>query len=291
MRLVTAFALSFFFTLVIAALIFPVPPAKPKPLARPAVARTVQPVANPFEFLPPPPSSLSLLTSSSEPYEVARELITKGRLRAAQDQYLQILLARSLIDQKGLQGLARVQGLLAHGDPATLQRQANVYRQTRAGGAQGELYTARELELLAQANLIAAQQIRTEQGPLPTAVGSRAPIVSGIPQDGLGRSPTPARASPEHGPAAIVQQVVRLGSALNSDPAGSEASPVKKAGGSDLSGNISDAQPGLPGSDGSGGDYEVGSSDGGERAVQGSTESGRAGSASSWGSNIEGPTP
>ncbi len=228
MRLVVVCALSFFFTLVIAAIIFPSPPAKPKSSGRHGAVQTTTVVANPFDFLPSTPSSLSLVTSSSQPYEVAKQLIMKGRLRDAQDQYLQILVARSPIDQKALLGLARVQGLLTHGDPATLQRQADVYRQTIAQGTTGGPYRPRELELLAEASLLAAQQIQAEQAPVPTAVGSRAPIVSGIPQNSLQGSATPAHVSAVPAPSATVQQVVRLGSALNPGSTGSEISPVEK---------------------------------------------------------------
>ncbi len=299
MRLITAFALSFFFTMVILALIFPAPPAKPKPSGRLGAIQTIQPVTNPFEFLPAPPSSLSAFTSPSGPYEAARQMMLRGHLREAQNQYLQILLARSWIDQKAMQGLARVQGLLAHGDSAALQQQADAYRHTIAqGSATGEPYTPRELELLAEASLLAAQQIQAEQAPRLMAVGSGVPAVSGIPQNTL-RGPVPSTPGPTSlTPSPIAQQVVKLGAALNPASAGSD-NPLEtgQTSSSDRSVMIPiPASSGAPSGSSSGAGASGGGSGSGSGAssswgstVKEGTGSGRTGSGSSWGEGAPEP--
>ncbi len=142
---------------------------------------------DPFEFLPAPSSSITPLPPPLQQYVAAQQMMVKGRLREAQDQYLQILLARSLIDQQAMRGLTKVEGLLANGDPEVLQRQAETYRQAIVqGSATGEPYTPRALELLSEANLLAAREIGTEQAPRPTAIGASVPTGSGIPQNGAG---------------------------------------------------------------------------------------------------------
>jgi hypothetical protein len=156
-------------------------------------------------------------------------------------------------------------------------------------------YTPRELELLAEASLLAVQQIRAEQAPMPTSVGSKAPIVSGIPQKRLRGPASPARVTVPVS-SAIVQQVVRLGSALNPASSGSEISPGEKPDSSEPSTSTPIPVPVSPPGSGStstsgggtGSGSGAGSSSGWGSAGKVRNESGRTGSSRSWGSTSEG---
>jgi len=300
MRLVTAFALSFAFTALVWTLIFPAPPpVKPKPSARLAVVQTTQASTNPFDFLPAPPSSITPFTGPSQEYEVARQLMVKGHLREAQDQYLQILLARPSIDQKAMQGLARVQGLLANGDPATLQRQAEAYRQAVAqGSATGESYTPRALELLAEASLLAAQEMQAEPALGRTPIGSRVPIVSGLRESSLPAPGAASHVAAPLAPSALGQQVLRLGQIVNPasggplPPPGESVQPsssdhsitipipvLNSTAGGSSSGASSSGEPKGSASGGSNGSW------GG--TIKGGAGSGRTGNTGSWGSTSD----
>ena len=300
MRLLVVFSVSFAFSAIIWTLIFPAPPpSKPKPSARLAVVQTTQAVTNPFDFLPAPPSSITPFTSASQEYEVARQLMMKGRLREAQDQYLKILLTKSSIDQKALQGLSRVQGLLAHGDPGALQQQAEAYRLAIARGSETEYHhNPRALELLAEANLLAAHEIQAEQSPGSTPIGSTVPIVSGLRESSLPVPGTSSHVPAPLAPSALGQQVVRLGQVLTPGSAGPLPPPGESLQPSSSDQSITIPIPVLnntPGGSSSGASDSGASKNSGSGgsngswggAVKGGAGSGRGGNTSSWGSTSD----
>ncbi len=113
-------------------------------------------------FAMAPSSSHHAFTSTylDSRHASAQELMTAGRLREAQDAYLQILtLAPG--DRDALRDLITVRRLMAGQDAAKLQQQGEAYRQALANGTDTEEhYTRNALEILTMANFVAADQIR-----------------------------------------------------------------------------------------------------------------------------------
>ncbi len=97
----------------------------------------------------------------------AQALLAAGRLREAQDEFIQVLLVAPNTDE-AWNGLIQVRRRLAGDNAALLRRQAAAYQRAIALGEEtDEHYTAPAMHLLAQASLLAAQQI--EQGVRPAA--------------------------------------------------------------------------------------------------------------------------
>ncbi|HET8998978.1 MAG TPA: hypothetical protein VFP86_04970 [bacterium] len=93
----------------------------------------------------------------------ARLLAETGRLREAQDAYLEILQNNSL-DPVAMEGLVAVRRQLAADDPAVLRRQAAEYRQAIARrGETPEHYSRNSLEILAAASARAAAVIESKR--------------------------------------------------------------------------------------------------------------------------------
>ncbi len=109
-----------------------------------------------------PSSSHRAVTSTyGDPrHASAWQLVTAGRLREAQDAYLQILtLAPG--DRDALRDLITVRRLMAGQDAAKLRQQGEAYRRALANGTDtAEHYTPTALEILAMANFVAADQIQ-----------------------------------------------------------------------------------------------------------------------------------
>jgi hypothetical protein len=117
-----------------------------------------------LDFLPSVPSiAVPRIGDNSKQYEEAWRLLKAGQWRPAETAYLQIVM-RAPRDRKAMEGLVTLQRLLADQNPARLQEQAETYRRAIAeGGATEGLYTPREMELLAEANLLAVTEITAEQ--------------------------------------------------------------------------------------------------------------------------------
>lgn len=98
-------------------------------------------------------------------------LLRTGRLNEAQDEFLQILLISAPGDQQAMAGLVEVRRRLANGDAAALRRQEAGYRRAIARGLETEEhYTAKAMDLLARASLLAAEEITAKRGgPAPRA--------------------------------------------------------------------------------------------------------------------------
>lgn len=93
----------------------------------------------------------------------ARLLAASGRLREAQDAYLEILQNNSF-DPVAMAGLVAVRRQLAADDPAALRRQAAEYRQAIARrGETPEHYSRNSLEILAAASARAAAVIESKR--------------------------------------------------------------------------------------------------------------------------------
>ncbi len=137
------------------------------------------------------------------------QMIAAGRLREAQDQFLQTLLT-SPDEQDAMRGLIVVRRRLAGQDPVNLRRQAAAYEQAMARRAETEEhYTVEAMAMLARANLLAAGEIEAERGsrgqpsapsppafdpqPSPTRQVRQQPTVSPIAR----AVPTPARIPPQ----------------------------------------------------------------------------------------------
>ena len=160
MRAVVAFLISFVLVGTVGTLILPGPGprVKPKP---PTGSALVSPT---LEFLPGPPSpAVPRVDDTSKRYEEAWRLLKAGQVRTAERAYLRIL-THSPQDQKVVQGLVTLHRLLANQSPKRLREQAEAYRRAIAEGRTlADQYTPREMELLAEANLVAVNEITTEQ--------------------------------------------------------------------------------------------------------------------------------
>ena len=122
----------------------------------------------------------------SSPLTSAKQLVAAGKLREAQEEYLSILLIEPT-HEEAMRGLVRVVGLIAKGDRAALQRQAEDYRQAVALGIETEEhYTAPAMELLARASLQAAGVRAVAVQPRPQPAPAPAP-------SNRARPPAPSR--------------------------------------------------------------------------------------------------
>jgi hypothetical protein len=176
MRALVAFLLSFVLVGTIGALILP----DPHPRAKPKLPAGSAPIRPTLDFLPEIPSlAVPRIDDTSKRYEQAWRLLKAGRWRAAERAYLQIVI-RSPHDQKGMQGLVILQRLFANEDPTRLQEQAEAYRRAIAEGRSTEnQYTPREMELLAEASLLAVNESTAEQN-LKLSAHSRVAISSDL---------------------------------------------------------------------------------------------------------------
>jgi hypothetical protein len=104
-------------------------------------------------------------TEVQERYRAASHLMSEGRFREAQDEYLGILLYLSTPDDEvAMEGLILARRRLTNEDPAALRRQAASYLQAAAGGVVTEEgYTRTAMEVLAKASLAAASKIEAQR--------------------------------------------------------------------------------------------------------------------------------
>lgn len=100
-----------------------------------------------------------------ERYRAAHRLMSEGRFREAQDEYLGILLYLSTPDDEvAMEGLILARRRLTNEDPAVLRRQAASYLQAAASGVVTEEgYTRTAMEVLAKASLAAASKIEAQR--------------------------------------------------------------------------------------------------------------------------------
>ncbi|HET9001820.1 MAG TPA: tetratricopeptide repeat protein, partial [bacterium] len=220
MRAIVAFLLSFVLAVTIGSLILPdnTPKIKPKRLVGTA------PVPPTLDFLPGLPSLIvPRLDDASKRYEKAWRLLKAGKYRAAEGAYLQILI-RNPQDQKAVQGLVMLQRLLANQDPKRLQEQAEGYRRTIAlGQVTEEQYSPRELELLAEASLSAANEIVSEQN-LKVSSLSKVTIVTDE-----RHPPVPSQVSVLRDPmGAIKERITQLATSLGVAPAKTDIATGEK---------------------------------------------------------------
>ncbi|MGH2405951.1 MAG: SPOR domain-containing protein [bacterium] len=116
-------------------------------------------------------------------------MLNTGRLRAAQEEFLQLLLVNPS-HRDAMLGLVMVRRRLAADDPAVLRRQAAAYQQAITRGAETEEhFTVEAMALLAQASLMAAEEIEAERGGPPSTS-------AGAPPGPPPPSPTQPRPSP-----------------------------------------------------------------------------------------------
>jgi len=100
-----------------------------------------------------------------------RAQLAAGRLREAQDRFVEVLLLLPGHEQAWA-GLIQVRRRLANDDAALLRRQAAAYQSAIAKGTETEEhYAAPAMALLAEASLRAAREV--ERGPTPIVLGSR----------------------------------------------------------------------------------------------------------------------
>lgn len=184
----------------------PRPASQPTPASRPTPPAS-QPTSPASQSAPPPsqttptnqPTPLTSQPSAGDPSEVARQKLLAGRLEEAQNDYLQLLLSGPYRnDPRVLQVLATIRRRLAHDDPALLRRQATGYRKAIAQNVETEQhYTPEAMELLAQASLIAANELEGQTSaktqppgsvaavqPSPTSEGPKAAAPLPTPQPG-----------------------------------------------------------------------------------------------------------
>jgi len=104
-------------------------------------------------------------TAVQERYRAANHLMSEGRFREAQDEYLGILLYLSTPDDEvAMEGLILARRRLTNEDPAALRRQAASYLQAAASGVVTEDgYTRTAMEVLAKASLAAASKIEAQR--------------------------------------------------------------------------------------------------------------------------------
>ena len=117
-----------------------------------------------------PPGIPSLPGPPGGRYDAAERMAAQGQLRAAQDEYLRILLMNPN-DTRAMQGLIAVERRTANDDAAVLRHRAEAYRRTLGGGAAPQGYVM-DLQLLYVANLMAAAQADAERMAKTGAPGS-----------------------------------------------------------------------------------------------------------------------
>lgn len=134
------------------------------------------------------------------------ELLTAGRLRASQEEFLQILLTTPG-NQEAMEGLVLVRRRLANHDPVVLRRQAAAYQQAMLRRTETEEhFTVDAMALLVKASLIAAQEIEAERAkgqsqasvtPVrPTATPRAAVTPKPSPRAAVTPKPSPVRPTP-----------------------------------------------------------------------------------------------
>lgn len=167
-----------------------------------------------------PPGLPSLPGPAGVKYETADRLASQGQWRAAQDEYLKILLMNPG-DSRAMQGLVTTQRRITNDDPATLRARAEAYRRAAGGRAETpEHYTLEGFRVLYVANLMAAAQANAARAAKTAARPTEAPVARRIePAPAVSVRPGPAKnpamrttAVPAHsgGPAIPAQAVPQL---------------------------------------------------------------------------------
>ncbi len=163
----------------------PGPSPQPKSQTTSPASRPTPPASQPT---PPAsrPTQPTSQQSAGDPVEVARQKLLAGRLQEAQNDYLQLLLSGPYRnDPRVLQVLATIRRRLAHDDSVLLRRQAAGYRDAIARNVETEdHYTPEAMELLAQASLIAANELEGQTSAKSQPPGSVAAVPSPTPQRG-----------------------------------------------------------------------------------------------------------
>ncbi|MGH2453895.1 MAG: SPOR domain-containing protein [bacterium] len=130
--------------------------------------------------------------AASDALVTARALAAAGRLREAQDEYVQALLLAP-DDEAAWRELVAVRRRLAGGDAALLRRQAAAYRRAIARGQETEEhYTVPAMRILAQASVQAAQEIEGGAPPSPGGFGPSPIVLQATPGRRPTVTPTPA---------------------------------------------------------------------------------------------------
>jgi Polysaccharide biosynthesis/export protein len=173
MRVVIACALSFVLALIVGIFLLARTAPMHKPQHKPEPAKPQTQAAPNLEMLPALPSfPAARLDVQPNQYEEAGRLLKAGRYREAENAYLQIVM-RQPHEPKAIEGLVASLRLRANQDPQKLQEGAAAYRRAIVEGrVTEENYTPREMELLAEASLSAANGIKAEQR-LRAGVSSR----------------------------------------------------------------------------------------------------------------------
>jgi hypothetical protein len=143
--------------------------------------------------VPSPPFRARLVEDA---LAAAQALFAAGRLRDAQDAYIEALL---LVpdNAEAWAGLVRVRRRLARDDPALLRRQADVYRRVIArGGETEEHYAVPAMRVLAEASVRAAQQIEESRPPSAKRPDPSPIVLPATPRARTAATPAPARPTP-----------------------------------------------------------------------------------------------
>gem|GEM_PF-5697734 len=162
----------------------------------------------------------------------AEERLVAGDLRAAQNDYLVILLSVDPDSAPAWRGLVAVRRRWAGEDPVKLRRQAEAYRLAIArGGESRQHYSPQALELLAKASLRAATELETERPISPPTVARTAPrskpaASAPVPVADDSAAGTPACAG-SPGPSCAARR--GLGGAAGATPAGNPSVPGESA--------------------------------------------------------------
>jgi len=151
-----------------------------RPAVNPPPAAAAPPRLSPTPTPAPPPLSGppdgAGGDAAADTLATARALAAAGRLREAQDEYVQVLLLAP-DHEAAWRELVAVRRRLAGGDAALLRRQAAAYRRAIARGQETEEhYTVPAMRILAQASVQAAQEIEGGAPPSPGGLGP-SPIV------------------------------------------------------------------------------------------------------------------
>jgi cell division protein FtsN len=125
----------------------------PTPAGEAAETPAVSPAA---KRLPPAPDPQEMLAK-------AEALLRSGKLREAQDLYLDILLAYAPESERALRGLVEVRRRLAFDNAALLRQQDEAYRAAAQQGIETtEHYTREAMLLLAKASVVAAVELEAK---------------------------------------------------------------------------------------------------------------------------------
>lgn len=174
--------------------------SRPNP---PPVTQEMPAKASPVSPTPTGPARAGAASSPNRQATVkpgnanVRRTVAAGRLREAQEEYLTVLL-QSPGDQKAMAGLIAVQRQLAKDDPVALRRQAAVFQNAIARGAETEEhYTANAMMILMEAKLLAALEIERERGIASGPAATSAPIsLSTAGPDAASVQPAPPNPTP-----------------------------------------------------------------------------------------------